>query len=151
MRTDKRASTVLQLFKDAVTEYALPSRIRMDRGTENLYVALYMLSHPSRGVGRGSVITGASTHNQRIERLWGDVFRCICTFYNLFITFEEDGMLNVNSSDILALQYVYVPIIQSHLNTFMAAWSQHKMRTENNATPQQLFDSVSPRDVDDVI
>lgn len=45
-----------------------------------------------------AVITGSSTHNERVERLWRDVFRCVgCVgvlFYDKFQHLQVDGKLN---------------------------------------------------------
>lgn len=73
------ASTVLNLFENAVESYGLPSRVRADKGGENVEVSLFMLSHPARGPERESMITGSSVHNERIERLWRDVFTGVVT------------------------------------------------------------------------
>lgn len=78
---NNRAETVLQLLLKAVNEFGLPSRLRTDKGGENVDVALYMLQHPLRGTSRGSVIAGSSTHNQRIEELWRDVFSGVLCLY----------------------------------------------------------------------
>ncbi|CAB4015173.1 RNA-directed DNA polymerase from transposon X-element [Paramuricea clavata] len=68
------SQTVLELFMNAIEKDGLwPSRIRVDHGVENVLVCDAMVS--ARGEGRGSFIAGPSTRNQRIERLWRDVFR----------------------------------------------------------------------------
>ena len=69
---NNRAMTVLKLFQTATQEFGIPSRVRADRGGENIEVARFMVRH--RGSGRGSFISGRSFHNQRIERLWRDIF-----------------------------------------------------------------------------
>ena len=138
---NNKADTVLATFLKAVDEFGLPSRVRMDKGGENVKVAHYVIEHPQRGPGRGSAITGSSNHNQCIEQLWRDLFTgCISSFYSLFYSFEDIGLLDIESAlDLYALHFVFTPLIQQHLDLFRQGWAHHHMRSEGNKTPQQLW------------
>ena len=88
--TNNRASTVLALFREAIRYYNVPSRVRSDRGLENVEVGRFMIQ--TRGMNRGSIITGNSVHNQRIERLWREVNRVVVSrFLNVFLFLESTG------------------------------------------------------------
>ena len=81
--SNNRVITALSAFLKGVDDYGLPSRVRTDKGGENVGIGRFMLTY--RGVDRGSFLIGRSTHNQRIERLWRDVKNgCVSVFQRIF-------------------------------------------------------------------
>ena len=139
--TNNTAQTMYNAFLQGIRCYGLPSRIRIDQGRENYMVAHHMIRY--RGSDRMSVIAGSSVHNQRIERLWRDLHRCVSgIYYRLFYHLEHCGVLNpVSERDLFALHYVFTPRINESIRTFTESWNHHGLRTAHNSTPLQLYTS----------
>lgn len=137
--TNNQADTVLHLFLEATSVHQWPSRIRVDRGVENVSICDAMVA--ARGAGRGSYIAGPSTRNQRIERLWRDVFRCVCyIFYYVFYGMEQSQILDVeNNVQMWVLQKIFLPRINQSLYEFMSAFNEHKIRTAGYQSPNQMW------------
>ena len=153
--TNNLVSTVLDCFVQVVRSFGLPSRVRSDKGGENVDVARYTLSRPLQGPDRGRHIAGRSVHNQRIERLWRDLFcRCLHLYYNLFYAMENCGLLDPsNKLHLFPLQFVYVPRINQTLQLFAQGHNRAPISTERVKNRLQLCISgsvsASNRGIDD--
>lgn len=137
--TNNKAQTVFNLFWRATRQYGIPSRVRSDKGGENVMICHFMVSQ--RGIGRGSHIAGSSAHNQRIERLWRDVYRCVAsTYHGLFYYMEEMHMMDPeNELDLFVLHCVFLPVINQSLEFFTQAWNEHPLRTERMWSPKKIW------------
>ncbi|XP_077978536.1 uncharacterized protein LOC144433983 isoform X2 [Glandiceps talaboti] len=134
------ADTVLNLFTNGVKQWGLPSRVRSDCGMENLYVGQYMIEH--RGAGRGSIITGSSVHNSRVERAHRDIYLGVLAFYaRIFVAMEDDGILDIlDDVHLYCLHYVYIPRINRSLEEFIGQMNNHPVSSERNQSPLQMWE-----------
>ena len=132
VHNNNRASTVLTLFQRSTNEWGVPSRVRADNGGENVAVRDFMVWF--RGENRGSFLTGPSTRNTRIERLWRDVVESVVTvFTSLFLFMEARHILDpMCERDMLALHYVFLPRLQRLLDRFTQYFNFHSVSTECN-------------------
>ncbi|KAK7912700.1 hypothetical protein WMY93_012911 [Mugilogobius chulae] len=137
--TDNKSRTAFTFFQRAIQHHGLPSRVRGDQGVENLDIAQFMFA--TRGTGRGSFISGKSVHNQRIERLWRDVWNAVTSkYHDILHTLEEDGLLDISDEiHLFGVHYIFLPRLQADLQTFIGGWNNHPLRTEGGLTPEQLW------------
>ncbi len=136
---NNRAPTVLDPFLKGVSQFGLPDRIRSDHGGENIDIWRYMLY--TNNNNPDCVITGSSTHNERIERLWRDIYRSVSSNYvAVFTILENEEILDtLNEVDMYCLHYVFTPRINKSLAEFQQSWNHHGLSTEGNKSPYQLF------------
>lgn len=138
--TNNRAATVLTSFTNCLNYYNCPLQIRCDKGGENVDVARFMLDIYSGNPH--CVITGSSNHNQRIERSWRDIYEKDLEFYhNMFDYFADDLHYNfTHDINLFVLHYLFEIHIGDALHKFRLSWNKHKLSTEHNRTPEQLFE-----------
>lgn len=140
---DNQAITALNFYTGGIKEYGIPSRLRMDNGSE--FVHIRSLMDHLNGSDRGSHISGRSVHNQRIERLWRDVFlKVLQKFYMIFYHMEDHGVFEIgNPIHLFALHHSFLKRIEKDLEKWRCSHNTHRIRTERHQTPMQLWISSS--------
>ena len=93
------------------------------------------------GSCRNHFICGQSVHNQRIKRLWRDLYTgCTVIYYRLFYYMEDIKILDPdNHLDLFCLQFVFIPRINASLEQFTATWNNHPLCSASNRSPYQLW------------
>lgn len=122
-----KAATILDCFRSGVQEYSTPSCVRSDMRMENSKV----MGYKNDVRGTNSMLIGKNTHNQRIGRLWRDVFDgALRYYYDLFYFVEDWNLLDVrNEYHLYALLHVYLISINKRLHLWRCAWNSHRIRT----------------------
>ena len=76
------------MFEQVLEIHGVPSRVGTDQGGKNTLHKMIEL----RGKPRGSYIAASSVNNQRIKRIWRDVWNYACgQFYYIFQAMEAEG------------------------------------------------------------
>ena len=127
-------------FLEAIQRHHIPSRVRTDRGVENVIVKEMM--EKLCGVGRGSCMQGTSTHNQRIERLWRDVFsQEIAEFYNLFNELENNHGFEYDTIvDKFVVQAAMLKRMDDHIQEWVEGWNCRPSTSLNGKSPNLTWE-----------
>ncbi|KAJ8289518.1 hypothetical protein GJAV_G00002240 [Gymnothorax javanicus] len=135
---NNKASTALGFFLEAAEKHGFPSRVCGDLEVENVDIAQRMFE--VRGCGRGSFTSGKDVMNQWIERLWRDVWNAVSSvYYDVLSSLEEDRLLDpANGTALYCAQYVFLPRIQTDLDTFAEGWNNRSLRKRRESTPNKL-------------
>jgi hypothetical protein len=113
----------------STTNHNTHQTIYMDNSTENNIILF------------PSVVVGRSVHNERIERLWNDIFKDVTQFYKDLFEYIEMRYQIDFSSDLVAkycLHYFFLVRINQSLERCKEAWNLHPIRTEKHKSPYQL-------------
>ena len=131
------AATSLEVFCEGLEKFGLPDSVRTDHGGENIDIWRYMIASHNDDIS--CVITGSSTHNTRVERLWRDVHRSVVlTFADMFRSVEAEGYLDpLNEVDMFCLHFIFLPRINLCLQEFQESWNNNALSTEGNMSPYQ--------------
>ncbi|KXN83492.1 hypothetical protein AN958_01349, partial [Leucoagaricus sp. SymC.cos] len=145
VHNNNRASSVLDLFLDAVAAYGLPSRVRGDHGTENIQVAEYM--ETIHGPNRGSYLWGRSVHNTRIEHLWVDVKKGFVNKWQEFFLHlsTECGLVPEYPDHIWLLHHIFLDQINREAEEWRSMWNEHPLSIPGvgNDSPALMY-ALSP-------
>lgn len=139
-QTNNDPDVIAYYYLKTITKYnLLPTMLRSDLGTENVYVeSLHIalrLEHNDKYSGYRSFTKGKSTSNQRIEAFWSQLRRQCMNFWMNFFKDMRDILLYLDSDPVHVecLCYCFGPLIQEQLTRMRKEWNRHKIRKQKNS------------------
>ncbi|KAJ3531850.1 hypothetical protein NMY22_g7983 [Coprinellus aureogranulatus] len=138
--SDNTAETVLALFIESVKKHGFPSRVRGDRGSENIEVSVFITLF--RGLNRGSFVWGTSTRNTRIERLWVEVGSQFARPWQAFFRrLERLHRLDCSKpAHLWLLRHLFLPKINDDCVSFQENWNNHPIaRLGHDQSPEEMY------------
>lgn len=121
-------------FLRAVQKYKLlPTIVRTDKGTENVWIESFQIAMRSRHTdpyaGNRSYVSGRSVRNQRIESYWAQLRKHSMDFYiNFFKLMQNERLFDGSVRHIKCLQFAFGPLIESDLKKAKTLWNHHRIR-----------------------
>ncbi|KAG0643329.1 hypothetical protein HOY80DRAFT_1094323 [Tuber brumale] len=131
--------TAVSVNKQYLTAIAatntIPKLIHSDKGREtvllcNSHLVLRRSQTPTLPLSK-AYSYGTSTKNQRIESWWNLLANAQTdTWQNLFVEFEKEGYFDGGDIDVICLQYVYMTMIRTQVQTFVQVHNTHRIRRQ---------------------
>lgn len=148
--SNKDPKVTAHYFLSAVKKLgALPSRIRTDKGTENVNIESLQLalrnSHADKYAGPKSYLKGKSCANQRIESWWRQMRQHSGDYYiQIFNKLRDDGEFDDSVLHQKCLRYCFGPLIQYDLTMTRTLWNRHRIRNQKGRSnvcdkPQVMY------------
>lgn len=159
--SNRTAVSVNKQFLETVRiRNIFPKLIRSDKGGEttllcNSQLALRRAGKPDLQLSK-AYSYGTSTKNQRIESWWNLLANAQTdTWRNMFTDLEQSGYFDGGAIDVICLQYVYMKMIRTHIQTFVQVHNTHRIRRQRNrehylptGKPTELY-NYPPVDIHD--
>ncbi|KAJ3286054.1 hypothetical protein HDU79_006770 [Rhizoclosmatium sp. JEL0117] len=131
----RNSLSLLRAFREAVIQYGFPDTTRMDAGSENLLLRFYINLHKElrNNKQRDAWQVVQSTHNIRVEKMWGEVNVCVHKHINDVLVAGEGIDFPDVEVDLVfkyclsyVLRWIYPTMMRENLD---AAWNGHYVRS----------------------
>ena len=147
---EKHRWTVYDMFMDTICQYNLPSRLRVDAGSENGYMnSAFMTLRGYKGNDNeenNPLIIGRSVHNIKIEHQWLFVRKNVVDNYrDLYDRLKTEHYIFPRHNECTPTQkyiftYLLLTRIEQDLNQYMGIWNAHPIRTLENKSSNIIYE-----------